>query len=233
MLKEGKFMLNFPMNSFIPKNQKERNWLDLTEARQQEWFKSNLLNSLNSVKAPVVSPLTTQEVPISQKFSKYSRLPYGLVGTVGDAGCGPLAVEYALRVMGFSISFEDILHECVSKGYRAYVYSDSDEIIDGAGTEHLLFSNLAIRLSDLNEIFDFLKKGCPITLLVSNAVYHGNPERKGNHFVTLIGIDENENALIMDGNLTACLVKKPLAEILLGINNAWAWEKTKMNAYLE
>ena len=231
-------MLNFPKNQTSPKNQAERKVLDKIEKERRDLFQAKILQDMKEdFEVPVITPITTTIFPISQKFSDYSNLSYGKVSTVAEAGCGPLNVEYAFRLMGFSIDFEEILKECVEKGYRAYIYNEDDEIIDGAGTEYALFTNLANELQGVSQIITFLKKGCPITVLINNAIYHNDKNRKGNHFITLIGIDKWGNAILMDGNLikndiSAALVNKPFKDTLFGLRGAWAWEKEKVKKCL-
>lgn len=233
-------MLNFLQNPFSPQNNNERKLLNEAESKQldliQERFRQEASQMSSVPSIPTVTPLDV--FPISQKFSKYSNLPYGKISTIDDAGCGPLAVEYALRILGFTYTFEEVLNECVAKGYRAYIYDDSGNIVDGNGTEYALFTNHATLLQGAYDLINYLQKGCPVTLLVNNAIYHNDKKRKGNHFVTMIGIDENHNAIIMDGNLIitdsdAALVRKNFWEIAPGIRCSWAWEKSKMMAYLD
>lgn len=230
-------MLNFPKNQFVPKTKEERNSVDCTDTQNATRFSTQLLaDPAQNHKLPFI-PCNYRIFPISQKHSTFSGMPYGKIGTVSSAACGPLAVEYALRLMGFPVSLEEILQECVEKGYRGYVYDDSNNIIDGAGTENVLFSNLAQELSgSIREIMVALSKG-PVTLLMDNSIYHDDSSRKGNHFITLVGIDENENAILMDGNLIVthseeALVIKNFRKILPGIKGAWGWEHSKVKGYL-
>lgn len=226
-------MLKFVPNSFVPKSIEERKIVDEAEERQlQLWRQMFFTDAVQMKSIPCIHNIAPANIfPISQRFSKYSSLPYGKIGTVADAGCGPLAVEYALRILGYLYPFEEVLDECVRKGYRAYIYDQYGNIIDGEGTEHSLFHNNAIILQGMQELVKYLQRGCPITLLVNNAIYHEDEERKGNHFVTLVGIDEVQNLIIMDGNLiidenepSAALVKKKPWKIASGIKCAWAWE---------
>lgn len=177
-------MIKFPQNSFVPKNQEEREKADLRDNERVEKFQANLFQEMKGeFKIPrVESANFLSTYPISQKNSIYSNKLYGKVGTVGEAGCGPLAVEYALRTMGFLIRFDEVLKECVDKGYRAYVYDEEDKIIDGSGTEYVLFDNLATELHSFKEIMNSLEKGCPVTVLMNNAVYHDDEKCKGECF---------------------------------------------------
>lgn len=228
-------MLNFPKD-IIPKNRAERKYIDYIELQKREKFQETILKDIKKdYKVSTIEKLPLNVFPISQKFSCYSSLPYGIFSTIGEAGCGPLAVEYALRLLGFSFSLEEIVLECLEKSYRGYIYDENEEIIDGSGTKYSLFSNVATELTNLDELLTFLQKGCPITILIQNNIYHCDENRKGNHFVTLIGIDSMENAILMDGNKiidmdnpSTALIRKPFNEILLGLRGAWAWEKEKI-----
>ena len=228
-------MLNFPKD-IIPKNREEREHIDKMELQKRDKFQETILkNSKNNYRIHNILKLPLDVFPISQKFSSYSSMPYGIFSTIGEAGCGPLAVEYALRLLGFSVSLEEIVAECLEKSYRGYLYNEKEEIIDGSGTKYTLFSNVATELTNLDEILTFLEIGCPITILIQNSVYHNDENRKGNHFITLIGIDSDKNAVFMDGNKitdinnsSTALVRKPFNQMLLGFRGAWAWEKEKI-----
>lgn len=232
-LGEGVNMLKFLPNSSIPSNNQEREKIDKEDIERLDLWNAELQREAKSMESiPYIPAIVSADTfPISQKFSKYSSLPYGRIDTVGRVGCGPLAVEYALRILRQHYTFEEILEECVQKGYRAYIFDDSGNIIDGAGTEHSLFHNNAITLKGAQDLIKHLQAGHPITLLVNNTIYHNDEKRKGNHFVTLIGIDEDCNLIIMDGNLitdesnpTSALTKRNFWKMAAGIRCAWAWE---------
>lgn len=225
-------MFNFPENN-MPKNNIERREYKKREQQKRDIFQQRIAYEIYNIsRIPTAEKLPLDVFPISQKKSKYSELKYGEIGTVGNAGCGPLAVEYALRLTGHQTDFEEILNECIAKGYRDYIYDDNNNIIDGNGTTYSLFDNLAIECVNLKEIFYFVKKGFPITLLIQNSIYKNDKKAEGNHFITLVGIDKEKNALLMDGNKiedesnpSEALVKMAFYDIALAIKGAWAWEK--------
>lgn len=226
-------MLRFLPNSQAPKNSKERDRIEaLDKQRLDSWQENFKMEAAQIREIPTIPQIVPTNVfPISQKFSKYSALNYGKIGNVAGAGCGPLAVEYALRILGYPCTFEEILNECVQKGYRAYIFDTLGNIINGAGTEQALFDNNAITLKGVYDLVEHLKERHPITLLVNNAIYHNDAKRKGNHFVTLVGFDEDGNLMIMDGNLitdekepSAALVKRSFSKMIDGIRCAWAWK---------
>lgn len=227
-----KYMLKFLPNHKAPKNTQEREMIDTADnERLDQWQKKFQQEMKKLTNIPHIRNFKAElTYPISQKFSEYSKLPYGKIGTIADAGCGPLAVEYALRVLGYPYTFKEVLNVCVKNGYRAYVFDENGNIVDGAGSEYSLFDNNATTIQEVQDIFKYLQKGYPITLLVNNAIYHNDENRKGNHFVTLIGIDENQNLIIMDGNLITnsnepetALIKKNFRKMASGIRCAWAW----------
>lgn len=231
-------MLRIPENRFFPKNQAERKKLDQKEQAEMDSFQKRMRKDLSKVDIQEIEPALGIEVfPISQKASEYSDMPYGKVSTVGDAGCGPLAMEYAIIANGFFVNFEGLVEEISNKGYRGYIYDDNGNIVDGCGTEYSLFDNTADRLYDVYEILERLRKNF-ICILIQNEVYHQDPKRKGNHFITLVGIDDEQNAIFMDGNLIMdeaypdeALIKKPFKEVALGFRGAWAWNKEKLEKY--
>lgn len=226
-------MLKLTPNFHVPITQQEREMIDNKDLERLDIWQKSFIKEFSQVTTiPCVRNLSFEvQFPISQKFSKYSSLPYGEIGTVSEAGCGPLAVEYALRLLGYSCSFTEVLNECVKKGYRAYVFDDCGHIVDGVGSEHSLFHNNATTIHGMHDLISYLRESCPITLLVNNTIYHDDQNRKGNHFVTLVGIDDCENLLIMDGNLItdssypyAAFVKKNFRKMAPGIRYAWAWK---------
>jgi len=231
-------MLNIPKNTIIPKNQKERKEVNTIYGEQQKRFREKMTNSCTAEELPIIPAKVSDIYPISQKVSKQSEMSYGEIGTIGGAGCGPLAFEYALRVLDFSVEFEEIVHECVEKGYRAYIFDEENNIIDGCGTENCIFDVVAQELSgELNELISALAEG-PITLLVNNTIYHNDEKRRGNHFITMIGLNENGEAILMDGNLivndpSEALVMKDFRKLIPGIQTAWSWNKTKVKTYLK
>lgn len=220
-------MLIFPLNKNKVNNKKEREYLDKKEAKKRDNFQFSIKLALSKISIPDIEPITLSVFPISQKNSEYSNLPYGKIGTIAEAGCGPLALEYAYRLLGNHLVFPEIVDMCVQNGYRAYIFDDDGNIIDGAGTECSLFDNAAYELNNLWQIFYYLERLCPITLLVENTIYLNDSTKKGNHFVTLIGI-KNGNALIMDGNkyftnILQSLVIVPFKEVAKSFRGAWAW----------
>ena len=223
---------------FSPESNDERRIKEGLDQLEIDEFTARMAAYLENVELPVIQPITTI-YPTSQKFSEYKDLPYGKLGTIGGAGCGPLAIDYALKVLGFSVAFENIVDECVAKGYRAYLFNESDEIIGGAGSEHDLF-DLAKKLESGTEIISALQKSQIVTVLIANAIYTGDESRSGNHFITLIGIDEQENAVFMDGNKIVdpaipedALVRKPFRAIASGLRKAWAWDPEKVARSLQ
>lgn len=234
-------MLNIPTNQTSPKNMTERKQLDVTLGTELHLFQERLKMELPNVTLIPAAPTAPLNVfPMSQKYCPYANLPYGKIGTIAEAGCGPLALEYAFRANGFNVDFKQLVDEVVNKGYRAYIYDSQGKITDGSGTEYALFDNVFDKLVSIHQITQLLKEGVSISILVQNSVYHEDPKRKGNHFVTMIGIDEENNAIIMDGNLITdsntpqqALVKKPFYRLASGLKAAWAWNKNKLRSFVE
>lgn len=233
-------MLRIPRNEVIPRNKQERKRLDAIEGKRLELFQRMMLLDLRNAQIPEVKPTVSLDLyPISQKKSEYSQLPYGKVSDIADAGCGLIAVEYAYRANGIQVDFPELVKEVVEKGYRAYVYDNDDNIVDGSGTEYALFDNLGIRLSRLSEILECLKAQAIVCILIQNSVYHQDEKKLGNHFVILLGIDNDKNAIIMDGNKITdtkhpedALVRKPFEKMALGIRAAWKFDKKKLETFV-
>ena len=146
-------MLKIPENKLCPRNKEERNSLDKREGGEMDFFQERMGEDLKRVTVRAIAPTVSEAIfPLSQKASEYSDLPYGKMSTVGDAGCGPLAMEYAFRANGFDVNFEELIEEVSDKGYRGYFYDEEGNIVDGCGTEYSLFDNVAERLDDVFQI---------------------------------------------------------------------------------
>lgn len=226
-------MLALPINKLKASNKIEQEKIDLKDKEDIKRFRDNILKELETIKTiPEIKALTIDIYPLSQKISEYSHLPYGNFGTVKEAGCGPLALEYALRVQKYNINFKEILDECVKKDYRAYVYDDEGKIIDGCGTYNNLFSDVGIELKSIKEIFEYLQNNSPVTLLIN----YDETIHTSNHFVTLIGIEDNK-LIIMDGNLIQtnekeALIKLDFYENITKIKGAWSYSKNKLDKFI-
>lgn len=233
-------MLEIPMNEKFPKNKEERDRQDFLDDMDLEYFRARSKLEVEQLRVREVEPLVYDLFPISQKASMFSELPYGKVGTIGEAGCGPLALEYALRANGILVDFEELVNEIARKGYRAYMYNKEGNIIDGCGTEYSLFDNFGYRLYSISQAVRELEAKSMICTLVQNSVYHQNINAKGRHFVNLVGIDKAKNAIVMDGNLIwdekypdEAIKKIPVKEFLLAIRAAWVWDKRKMEELIK
>lgn len=222
---------------FSPTNMVEREEKAAREKQEQKILSEKFIKELENFSTlPLIFPITKLR-PLSQKFSgEYANLPYGKIGTIGSSGCGPLAILFGLQVAGFTnVDFTQIVEECVLKMYRGYIFDETGSIVDGDGSENELF-DIAERVN-IGGILQALNRGILVTLLVSNSVYNNDPERTGNHFVSLNGIDEFGLAQILDGNL----IKNPerpedseterdLRSLILegGVKGAWAWTPEKV-----
>ena len=233
-------MLEIPMNEKFPKNKEERDRQDFIDDMDLEYFRAKSKMEIEHLKFHAVEPLTSGIFPISQKVSVFSDLPYGKIGTIGEAGCGPIALEYALRANGIQVDFEELVREIAHKGYRAYLYNIQGNIIDGCGTEYCLFDNFGYRLNSVSQVIRELEAKSMICTLVQNSIYRRNVNAKGRHFVNLIGIDRAQNAIIMDGNLIwderypdEAIKKIPVKEFASAIRAAWVWDKRKMEGLVK
>ncbi len=95
-------MLSLLPNSHVPTTQEEREKIDRLDIERLDlWQESFLQDASHITEIPCIRNLVFEMTfPISQKFSKYSSLPYGKVGTdenqnllimdgnlILDAGC--------------------------------------------------------------------------------------------------------------------------------------------------
>lgn len=223
-----KVRVNLPKASVIPKNKEEYEIHSKIEQIKRNSFERQFHESIKSIKNIPEIPQITEEKPISQKNSEYSNIVYGKAGTIGEGGCGALAIEYALRCIGIKCDFKELIKEIDEQGYRAYKLDEQGSILSGDGTEYEIFEILAKELHSANEIFEYLQQSCPVTALVKNNIYHSDINHKGNHFVTIVGIDKNQNFVITDGNLD---VDKPVlrkaSTMFQAIRGVWGWKKYK------
>ena len=103
--------------------------LDEKENYEMDLFQERMKSDLEKIKIHAIKPIVPKGIfPISQKNSAFSDLPYGKISTVSNAGCGPLAMEYAFRVNGFNVDFEELVNEVSKKGYRGYIYDEAGNI---------------------------------------------------------------------------------------------------------
>ena len=99
-------MLRIPMNEVITTNKAERKQLDAKEKEQLELFQKMMRMDLPNVQIPEIKPTVPLDIyPKSPKKSEYPHLPYCKVSDIADAGCGPLALEYAFRANGMKVNF--------------------------------------------------------------------------------------------------------------------------------
>lgn len=223
--------LFLPYNPKVVVNKNERVYRDAQDDIYKDMFSAACKEQfLGKCKIPKIMNLK-ELYPLSQKESLYSQKPYGAIGTIGGAGCALIAFEHALRTLGYEIPFERLIEETVKKGYRAYVFDEQGKITDGDGTEQALFDECARQLMNPCEIISALMRYEVITLLISNATYHNDIKRRGNHFINLLGFDENEQAILVDGNMITngeddkSIVEIPAKHAFTGIKGAWAWNK--------
>lgn len=131
--------------------------------------------------------------------------------TLRDGGCAVFCFNQGLTTQLIYADLEDLAEEIAKKGYY-----EPDK-----GTWHCLFDHFGLRrASHYVEIIDALMRGTISTCLVSNALYHNDPNRCGNHFVNVVGIDKS-TVFIDDPNCGR--ITKDFEAFLKAIKIAWIW----------
>lgn len=154
-----------------------------------ESFKNSLLNlKASDFESIVVEPLIKVISTIDSRFfvTPLTTIPCGDLeyGTTNlrESGCAVFCFQQGLTIHGIFSELDELSEEIAEKGYY-HVPSNS--------TWHCLFDHYGLRrATHYLEIVDALCRDSICTVLVKNSVYHNNPDRDGNHFVNLVGIDE-------------------------------------------
>lgn len=145
---------------------------------------------------------------------EFADVPYG-GKTLGEAGCAVFCFEQGLcyrsgdrdKVMDIGNLAEYIAH----KGYYEF----------GKGTYHNLFDHYGLRrATHFQEIFDALKMGKMVTILVENNKYSSDKSLKDSHFVNIVG-KVKEKFVIDDSQIGR--IKMPMKIIFDATRVAWIW----------
>ncbi len=149
---------------------------------------------------------------MTKSNSKYGHIPYA-EKTLGESGCAVFCFEHGLRTRGIECNIEELAKEIGEKRYYFY----------GKGTYHNLFDHYGLRrASDVQEIFDALKMGKIVTVLVQNKLYQFSKSNEGSHFINIIGIDKHGYFSITDPSISG-IWKYPSRILLKAIRVAWIW----------
>lgn len=162
---------------------------------------------------PYTTAICTIETPFfvnSIKAIPAGDLEYSST-TLRDSGCAVFCFNQGLTTRRIYADLEDLAEEIAKKGYY-----EPDK-----GTWHCLFDHFGLRrASHYVEIIDALMRGTISTCLVSNALYHNDPNRCGKHFVNIVGVDKSK-ALIDDSNCGRIIMDLEL--FLKAVQIAWIW----------
>lgn len=162
---------------------------------------------------PLISVISTIHTPFfvnPTTFIPSGDLEYAST-TLKNGGCAVFCFQQGLVTQHIFADLEDVANEIAEKGYY-----EPDK-----GTWHCLFDHFGLRrASDYVEIIDALLRGSISTCLVTNAIYHGDSNRPGKHFVNVVGIDES-TVFIDDSNCGR--ISRDFEAFLKAIEIAWIW----------
>lgn len=113
---------------------------------------------------------------------RFKDIPYG-VKTLGEAGCAVFCFWQGLCTRAIYVGMD-------IEPFAKYL-DDKHYYEPGKGTWHLLFDHYNLRrATNFQEIFDALKMGKIVTILVRNKDYPLSKSKEGSHFVNIIGKSE-------------------------------------------
>lgn len=138
----------------------------------------------------------------------YKDVPYG-GKTLGEAGCAVFCLEQGLRYRGIIVSIVKLAEDIANY----YVF--------GKGTRHNLFDHLELgRARHFQDIFDALRMGRLVTILVENNKYSPMEAVDGSHFVNIVG-QKGKSFVIDDPQMGR--INVPMREIFGATRVAWIW----------
>lgn len=142
----------------------------------------------------------------------FADVPYG-GKTLGEAGCAVFCFRQGLisRNVRTWMDMPTFAKYIADKGYYEF----------GKGTYHNLFDHYGLRrATHFQEIFDALKMGKLVTILVENKKYFVDKANKDSHFVNIVG-KRWENFVIDDSYVGR--IDMPMREIFDATRVAWTW----------
>lgn len=170
-----------------------------------------------------IDPVTTERIYYNDELHAV-QIPYGPNTTLQKSGCAIYCLEHALSAKGENINIAQLAEEAYQKGYLCEVKKD-DGVLEIRGTYHNLFdlykSGFCNRAIKYQEVFDNLKAGKIVTLLVDNQKYHNDPSKTGAHFINVIG--KKGNLLIIEDSNSRERVEKDCLQVFKSTNVAWLW----------
>ena len=146
---------------------------------------------------------------------QFENVPYGCK-TLGQAGCAVFCFEQGLCYRNGGRD-NPLYIEYLSKyiGDKGYYAKDN-------GTYHGLFDHYGLRrATHFQDIFDALKMGKLVTILVENKKYFEDETSKDSHFVNIVGTDEKK--FVIDDSSLIGKVYSPMRHIFDATRVAWIW----------
>lgn len=142
----------------------------------------------------------------------FKDVPYG-GKTLGESGCAVLCFRQGLisRNVRTWMDMSTFAKYIADKGYYEM----------NVGTYHNLFDHYGLRrATHFQEIFDALKMGKLVTILVENKKYFWDEANKDSHFVNIVG-KEGKKFVIDDSQMGR--VYSPMRHIFDATRVAWIW----------
>lgn len=146
---------------------------------------------------------------------RFKDIPYG-AKTLGEAGCAVFCFCQGLHTRSIytGMDMEAFAKYIADKGYYEF----------GRGTYHNLFDHYGLRrATHFREIFDALRMGKIVTLLVENKDYLLSNSEGGSHYVNIIG-NSGVGFIIYDSKtqeIINCSV--PMRKVFDATRVAWLW----------
>lgn len=165
--------------TLAPRKESPERWdtnRDINEMIAQAFKKSvKSFNGSSVVSGPEVREILTISSPYSDTVC--GELQYG-GKKMEETGCAIFCFHQGLETrLKEDIDIVQLAQEVEAKGYYE----------PGKGTYHNLFDHYGLRRATNYE--EVLMTSSICTMLVRNDKYHGDPARKGNHYVNVVGFN--------------------------------------------
>lgn len=171
-----------------------------------------------SVKCFIPNDITTQKFGITMSSFCESCTPFDNeelehVSTIANNGdCAILCFQQGLAAQVIYKDLETISKEIAETDH----YKKSNTVI-----WHCLFDHFGLkRASHYVEIIAALQRNSVSTCLVSNALYHNNPNYYGEHFVNVVGIDK---ATVFVDDPRCGRIPMDFRTFLEAVQISWIW----------
>lgn len=201
--------------TLAPRKESPERWdtnRDINEMIAQAFKKSvKSFNGSSSVVSGIISgPKVREILTISSPYldTVCGEILYG-GKKMSETGCAIFCLHQGLeKRLKDEIDIAELAQEVEAKGYYE----------PGKGTYHNLLDHIGLRRA--TDCAEVLMTSSMCTMLVKNDKYHGDPNRKGNHYVNVVGF--NGDMAIIDDPVVgrkSILVKDLFAATII----AWMW----------